>query len=41
MRVHTFVFKEANQMVFLMSIAVGITTIAGLIMFAETSEETD
>ncbi|MEG0385144.1 hypothetical protein [Solibacillus cecembensis] len=34
-------FKEANQMVFLMTIAVGITTVAGLIMFAETSEDTN
>lgn len=31
-------YKEAKKMVFLMAIAVGVTTIFGLIMFAETSE---
>ena len=37
-RVTTSFYKEAMKMVFLMAIAVGLTTILGLIMFAETSE---
>ena len=31
-------YKEAMKMVFLMAIAVGLTAILGLIMFAETSD---